>query len=128
MSLNSNQKLRDKILGISKDARYAGGVEHFKGLTIEKLEELVKHNFISFDEQQNDAPMVEEFYLFLKDHPNFTLHGYAVHDERSDYRVSIEGMELNGKSSMSDMLDFVRLCRYADEFVCEQDKLYSWWT
>jgi len=126
-SLNMDQPLRDSIVGIVR-ANYSGGVERYRGLTLNKLRELIDNRFVDLDERQNNSPTIAEFYEFMKDHLEVKAHGYVVDASRDDYRVSIEGLEFNGPVVMSTMLDFVKLCRYADEFVCEQNKLYSWWT
>lgn len=125
--LNKDQETRDKILGLLPGSYYAGGTERVRQITLVQLEELIKNNFISLDDQQNSAPTVNEFYEFMKDHPEFTAHGYAVDKRRDDYRVSIEGIQFYGPSGMTAMLDFIKLCRYADEFVCTPHKLYAWW-
>jgi hypothetical protein len=63
----------------------------------------------------------------MKNHPKVTAHGYVVTHEREDYRTSIEGLSFDGKVSKKLLLDFVHLCRQADEFVADERRLYSWW-
>lgn len=125
-NLNQDQALRDSIVGLESN-NYFGGVERYSGLTLDRLQELIDNRFINLDERQNDSPTIAEFYEFMKDHPEVKAHGYVVDSSRDDYRVSIEGLEFNGPVAMSTMLDFVKLCRYADDFLCEQNELYSWW-
>jgi len=125
--LSSNQARRDEILGIDSDDTYLGGTAEYYGLTIDKLNQLLEENFIDPYERQNDSPTVDEFREFLRDCPEVTAFGYAVHKRRDDYRVSIEGVEFTGPVSMVTMLEFVKLCRYADEFECTQTRLRAWW-
>ena len=125
--LNSDQVRRDEILGIDYHSDYLGGTESFVGLTIDELNQLLRENFIDPYDRQNDSPTVDEFREFLTDHPEVTAHGYAVDKKRNDYRVSIEGIEFTGPVSIGTMLDFVKLCRYADEFECTQNRLRAWW-
>jgi hypothetical protein len=63
----------------------------------------------------------------MKSNPKFTAHGYAVSHERSDYRVSIEGVSCNKPYTKKELADFVHLCRRVDDLVIEDKKLYSWW-
>lgn len=125
-NLNDDQTTRDTIIGLESVPR-SGGTKRFRHLTLTQLNELINNNFIDLEDAQNSAPSVAEFYEFMKDHPEVEAHGYAVDKSRSDYRVLIEGLKFNGSVSMPLMLDFVKLCRYADEFVCETNRLYSWW-
>jgi hypothetical protein len=125
-ALNKDQDFRDAIIGLA-DQRYMGGIARYQGLTKTKLELLINNNFVDMDGRQNDSPSISEFYEFMKDHPEVKAHGYVVDSSRDDYRVSIEGLEFSGPVSIATMSDFVQLCRYADEFTCEQNALYSWW-
>lgn len=97
------------------------------GLTLAKLETLVKENFIDLEEQQNDAPCVGDILLFMKANPRFTCHGYVVSPERDDYRVSIEGVDLNGKPTKKESKDFIALFRHADEFKCDETGCHCWY-
>src|SRR5574340_423244 len=85
--LNKDQQTRDIILGIEHQKAF-GGVTHFVGLSLEKLEELIKGNFLRLDEKQNSAPTIQQFYEFMKRYPQIKAHGYAVDKQRGDYRVS----------------------------------------
>jgi hypothetical protein len=125
-SLNQDQAMRDSIIGI-KNPEYFGGCEHYSGLTLEQLDKLIDNRFIDLSDRQNDSPTAQEFYEFIKDHPEVKAHGYVISKDRNDYRVSIEGLEFDGVVSKTTMSDFVKLCRHADEFTCEQNKLRSWW-
>ena len=106
---------------------WLGGTRHFEDLNLSQLKELVKNNFIDLEESQNCSPMVESFLAFMEKYPKVTAHGYAVSHERDDYRVSLEGLEFSGRVTKELLKDFVYLCRHADEFVLEDNKLYSWW-
>lgn len=126
-NLNRDQRTRDIILGI-ENQKFIGGVASFVSLTVEKLEELIKGNFLNLDDKQNEAPSIQEFYDFMKKYPCVKAHGYAVVKGRSDYRVSIEGLHHAGNDISKDLqLDFMKLCRTADNLTCTEKKLYSWW-
>jgi hypothetical protein len=126
-SLNKAQHARDIILGI-ENQKYLGGIARFISLTVEKLEELIKRNFLNLDDKQNEAPTIQEFYELMKKYPCVKAHGYAVDKERSDYRISIEGLHHVGNDISKELqLDFMKLCRKADDLTCTDKKLYSWW-
>lgn len=126
--LNSNQTRRDEIIHSEANTKDGlGGIFRFDGLTLAGLDELLRNNFIAWDEQQNSGPTVEEIHQLMKDFPGFTAHGYAVERTRSDYRVSLEGVEWKGPAGKVVMAEFVKLCRNADDFICEQDHLFAWW-
>jgi hypothetical protein len=75
-------------------AHYGGGIRHFKGLTVESLLQLIKEGFVNVHEQQNSSPRIRELLAFAEQFPEaeITFEGYAVHKERSDYRLSIDGL------------------------------------
>lgn len=127
MYLNNDQATRDILLRI-RIQEYLAGTARFSGLTIETLEELIKNNFVNLDDKQNEAPTIQEFYEFMKKYPCVKAHGYAVDRGRSDYRVSIEGLDHAGNDISKELqLDFIKLCRKADELTCTEKRLYSWW-
>lgn len=125
--MNKNVKRRDKILFGSADVDYKfGGIEHFRGIDCDTLEQLLEEDFIDPEECQNCSPSTEEFFEFMKRHPEFTAHGYAVSPKRSDYRITIEGIESDEDCNNQEVLeDFIGLCRFADEFCIHPP--YAWW-
>jgi len=126
-SLNKDQHIRDIILGI-ENQKYLGGIARFVSLTIERLEELIENTFVNLDDKQNEAPTIREFYEFMKKYPCVKAHGYAVDKNRNDYRISIEGLHHVGNDISKELqLDFMKLCRKADDLTCTEKKLYSWW-
>jgi hypothetical protein len=125
--LNQNQAVRDELLGIQPDAKYAGGVERFKNLTVQKLEQLNVLGFLDPADQQNYAPTMDQFFVFMQEYPRFTAHGYAVHKNREDYRVAIEGLELN-KPTPAERLVFRKFIKRADTdaYQCSAQRCYCW--
>jgi len=127
--LNTNHvHNRDLILfnDLYNEEKYLGGIRSFDGVTYEAYHELITANAIDPDDAQNCAPTAGEIGEFLRDHPNFTAHGYAVSPKRDDYRVSFEGVSCDSAYSQNDLLDFVNLFRFADEFSIEPNYLYCW--
>lgn len=126
--LNKNQDLRDQIIFKDKSPNYMGGVAGFKRLCIWELEELIKNNFIDLDDSQNDSPTAKEFYEFVKNNGfSGDFHGYVVEKNRSDYRVTIEGIKINSEIEKDTLIQFANLCRHADEFICTSNNLYCWY-
>lgn len=108
---------------VSEDGRY--DILPYDNLTGDALDTLIKEGFADEDEQQNSCPCIREINAFLHAHPNFTAHGYIVTPERSDYRVSIEGVS-GTECCLEDTEDFIRLFRRADDFTINGDECYCW--
>jgi hypothetical protein len=130
-TLNKNYKARNEIIFGDDDCdskdNWLGGTRRFESLDLEQLELLIKNDFIDLEQCQNYSPSVTDFRDFMKMYPDVMAHGYAVSHTRDDYRVSLEGVWFRGRVSMTMLLDFVHLCRHADEFVASEEELYAWW-
>jgi len=124
--MNKDQKKRNLILGFDSPD-YPGGIEPFRHISLDTLEELVKENFINLEDRFNDSPSAEEFLEFMRKYPHVTAHGYAIDISRPDYGISIEGLESRGSTSEKFKRDWVCEFRLADEFVYEEEYLYCWW-
>lgn len=107
-----------------------GGTCRFSNLPLEKIEALIEKGFLSPRDCQNSSPTAEEFIVFAKRHnpSNWSFHGYVVSPERSDCRVTIEGIESNGPLTKDDLIDFLLLVSSADDLVADRDKpVYCWY-
>ena len=109
------------------ESKYGGGVRDFDGLTYRGCQQLLELHVIDPGETQNDSPSVGEIAEFLKKHPNFTAHGYAVSRERDDYRVSFEGVECGEGYTLSDVQDFFSLFKYPDSLTVDEHGMYCWY-
>lgn len=120
---------RDEILFGDKYDRdkYFCGTRQFNDLDVDSLTKLVELRYIDLAEHQNESPTVAEILDFMQKHPLFQCHGYAVELERSDYRVSIEGVRRNGAVTMEMLVDFLSLFNGADKMVVSDDYLYCWY-
>ena len=128
-NLNEDVNSRDRILFKENfnPEMYIGGVRHFRELSLDNLETLVKDKFIELDECQNDSPTTEEILEFVRKYPDYLVHGYAVSPFREDYRVTLEGVEKDiPVSSKEELIDFTKLFQLADEFVVDKDYVYCW--
>lgn len=122
---NKDHEARNKILGITGEDN--GDIIHFDHLTLDGLEELIEKKFADSEEAQNSSPIIQEMLDFMKSHPDFTAHGYAVSIKRSDYRVSLEGITLNRKPTYDELIDFVDCFRFADDFNCGESGCNCWY-
>jgi len=123
--MNKDMKRRDEILGISSE--YLGGTAHYKPISLDVLEQLIKEDFVNLDECQNSSPSINEFLEFMKENPKVKAHGYVVHSDRSDYRLSIEGLWVDEEDVTNELkITFMEWNRFADEFNVK-DNLRSWW-
>lgn len=126
MKYNYDDKRRCEILGMSYPPKYLGGCQSFMGLTLSQLNLLLDEGFIDPEECQNCSPNTMEFKAFLEEYPEATLHGYIITPDRSDYRMTIEGLEYHGDVSREMLSDFIDMFRTADEFTQGQEFLYCW--
>jgi hypothetical protein len=125
--MNRDIVKRDKILfGELDEDRYGpefnghrGGVRSFHMASLETIETLIAEDFINVDEAQNNSPTIEEFVKFAKQHPNDEVFfgGYAVHNSRDDYRVSIDVIKMF-TSNIGSLADFAQEFHGADKFEC----------
>ena len=128
--LNTDIKRRDELIfkdGFQFERYSCGGIRYFKDLTLDTLKSLKRENFLDASDAQNSSPTIQEFMEFMDEHPGFTAHGYAVIDSRSDYRVSIEGLEKDGDISRDDLVDFVDMNRWADKLNVSDNWLRCWY-
>ena len=121
-SIREIQEKRDLIIYGKKDY---DNYTSFHDLSFSKLNQLVSEKLINLDEQQNDAPTIEEIYDFMKKYPSFTCHGYVIRN-RPDHRVSLEGVNYRGIPTIEMISDFADLFRHADDFMIQEENLYCW--
>lgn len=132
--MNSNYKRRDEIIfGEYDDSRYKlGGCAH-ADIDYETLKTLVDEDFIDMDENQNWSPSTKDFLDMsdgFKDNVSFEI--YAISPQREDYRVTIEGINVEvPETDIDSFIYFIQNLRSADEFNIynNNDKFYihAWW-
>lgn len=105
-----------------------GGAESFAGLSVGAMETLIELGFIDPDGNQNLSPTAATFLGFMKRFPMFTAIGYAIHPDRKDARVTIEGVEASGVAlSEEAVAAFRELAETADECDISADYAHCWW-
>ena len=127
--LNKDIETRDMLIfGSYEQEKYTGGIRRFEGLSAQTLGLLLKLGFTDPGDSQNGAPAASEMHAFLCKYPDYTAHGYAVGIDRSDYRVSIEGVvKDHGYDSDRERMDFVRRFRDADELEAGRTRMFCWY-
>ena len=71
--------------------------------------------------------MVGEFREFLIQYPKFKAHGYIVTPDREDFRVSLEGLEVEEDLTTEEILAFSNKFHNADEFTVTNNYARCWW-
>lgn len=124
--LNKDYKRRSEILKEVCTLPDNYDIEHFGSMDLQTLDCLIKENFIDTEETQNDSPTVQEFRDYLFTHPLATVHGYVITHTRSDYRISIEGMNEEPRT-LDDRSIFFEFNKGADELDLFSNMMSSWW-
>jgi hypothetical protein len=127
-ALGLGMEARDSIIGESnfKESAYFAGIRHFENLALAQLTELIELEFCDPTGRQNDSPTTGQFCKFMERFPFIRAHGYTVHRDREDYRMTIEGLHFDGTPSKKQAITFRKFCKSADNLPC-CNGLYSWW-
>ena len=125
-NLNSDIDTRDTLIF----GKYVPGYncKNYNNMSAKTLQKLVDEGFADPRDKQNNAPTLGEFLEFMKTHPDYKAHGYAIENTRKDYRVTVEGLEKNGHEDDPDTIsEFTDLFKYADTFSVNGDGMYCWY-
>jgi len=132
--MNKDYKRRDEIIfGNYRASRYESGGCARADISIVQLKQLIEEDFINVHENQNDSPNVLEFLNDIEGHEdNAIFEIYAISPDREDYRVTIEGINIDISDSDKDALCyFIEQWRYADEFTINNMangySIRAWW-
>jgi hypothetical protein len=131
---NLDSQTRDcLIFGISVDWEdQAGGIKNFYHLTIPQLEQLIAQRFANPDDRHHHAPAIATFLEFGRMQEcgglevNFI--GYAVDPQRSDYRISIQGINCQGGIHESQIEQFSQFTQCSSELTLELGRLRAMWS
>jgi hypothetical protein len=122
---NQDQERRDKLVN-AKYENFDKSYAHYSDVSVDTLKILLDEKFANPADVQNSAPTIQEFYDFMVKHPEYKAHGYVIGLERSDYRVSVEGLSGVPKN-IESRLDFFRKFRHADDLNEYRDGSVSCW-
>lgn len=117
---------RFEILDLDMPKQWLGGTFQFDSMTAEMGRQLITEGLMDPESSQNYSPTNEEFVQFMEANHEFVAHGYVVSPERSDARVSIEGVRSGVYPDRDSILRFVEMFRSADEFDIDDDGMYCW--
>lgn len=109
--------------------KYFGGLRYFDTLTLNQIDQFDELGVLDMDERQNDSPTIGEMIDFLRarETDGWYVHGYCISPERDDFRITFEGVGKNSAPSRKDIIDFITLFRWADEFYVDDDGLRCWY-
>ena len=109
-------------------SKYLGGVRYFDHLEVQKAWILIQKGYLNRMECQNNSPTAEDMLHFCEQSTgSWTLHGYAVVKDRSDCRISIEGIDGVGPFSVDTIIAFSERFRDADEFHIDTESAHCWY-
>jgi hypothetical protein len=122
-----NIELRDEILRPYIPDGSMKSISQFRGLPLNVLEILVAHGFVHLGKWNSCAGVDSLFLPFLRRHPEFTAHGYALPEHRPDCRITIEGVECERPITDETVSDFTNtFSLHADEVKVSQSYAYCW--
>jgi hypothetical protein len=124
---NMNYELRERLLKPYYEKEKIGGLRCFTCLPLNVLEELISHNFVEMEEWNCCDGVAKLFLPFLRRHPQFSAHGYAVLEGREDTRITIEGVECSALLTIDEIIDFARTFRGADDMALYDDYADCWY-
>lgn len=112
------------------DDKFYGDVCSYHFLSFEGVKKLVEKKYLYLSERQNYSPTVKKWIKFIEENnlqDKIYFHGYIVDNNRSDRRISIEGIQSKEateffESELNSIADF---CYGADTF--RISPLYVWW-
>lgn len=130
--MNKNYESRDQILfGKYDPESYFGGCKRFH-CSYGTMKRLVEENFIELNECQNESPSTKDFMESFVDFDDVIFNGYAISPNRDDYRVTIEGFDIEIPDTDFDKITFlVETFHFADEFSFQHNGdtyyMHAWW-
>jgi len=114
--------LRENILSPHYREQEIGGARYFAGLSLNELEKLIKLGFVERGPWNSCDGVDDMFIPFMRRHPGFTAHGYAIAPQRKDCRITVEGVEKEGASTLTELADFAITFKNADEMNIDPDQ------
>lgn len=110
---------------------WLGGINRFEKVSLEVMEQLIEAGYLDPSDKQNESPTAGQFFSFMKEFSNdidITAHGYVVSEERSDCRVTIEGLEGEFKNYSKELEEMIKSkFSLADEFEIDEEGFWFWY-
>lgn len=133
-NLNPDQISRDEIIGSNFiELKSSGGIRDFKNLPVDKLQILVEQNFATLNDSCDYSPTIGEYLAFADEiktvNPDLiiTFDGHSVDSWRSDYRVSIEAISIQGVIDLTIREMFLTFVGKPDNLKITENILYAWY-
>lgn len=120
MKTERRQKERDAII-FDGEPKYYGGICHFRGMDYDTLRKLVDEGHADPEDRQNYAPSIGELLEALEMVEGVTFEGYTVHEDRPDYRVSVDGFTAPRDDSLVEQF------HNSDELIFQDGTVRFWW-
>ena len=103
------------------------------GLDAARVAQLVEEGFLSPASQQNLGPPAGHILELLRAWPELRAQGYAVSEQRPDYRITLDGLYADVADVDPERADALRemlseLGHQASNVELDGDDLYVWWT
>lgn len=119
-SSSTKDKSRELLLGIVGTKYTDAGTEQFLGLTLARLQRLIDLQFVSVLHNPDLRKMLE----FASGVPQARFHGFAVAPWRSDSRVEIQGIHVEGEFDDNSILYFQKTFSDAPVVEANRRRLY----
>ncbi len=119
--------LREALLAPYSEQSECGGLRYFRGVPLNVLQQMINRRFVEMGRWNDCGGVAALFLPFLKAHPGYTVHGYAVSSERPDCRVTIEGIEKADPLTKEEVIDFANAFKDADELEITSDYARCWY-
>lgn len=131
--MNKNYELRDRIIfgKYDPESYRLGGCKNFH-CSYATMKKLFDEEFIDPDDCQNYSPSAKDFMEYLDGVDNVEFIAYAISPTRDDYRITIEGADVEIEDTDYDTITrLVGLFGGADEFTLDHSGstyyLHAWW-
>ena len=97
--MNKNYKHRDELLKpfFCESSEKDYDILRFDNLTLEVFGDLIYYQYVELNGCFNSSPTTLQFFNFMAKYPKIMAHGYVVTPKRQDCRITIEGLEGQGK-------------------------------
>jgi hypothetical protein len=134
LAYNLDSPTRDRLIfGICVDwEEQVGGIKNFYHLTIPQLEQLIIQRFANPSDRHNLAPAIGTFLEFGRtqecDGLEVNFIGYAVDPQRSDYRVSIQGINCQGDIREVQIEQFSQFTQFSSELTIDLRRIRALWS
>jgi hypothetical protein len=107
-----------------------GGAEAFEGLTVERLAQVLDQKFMDPSRGMSypgepHGPTHWDYFQFLCQHPSATVNGYMISEQRPDYGMFIDLIQMADATEVP-LREQKRICRGAPTTTIGPE-IFCWW-